>query len=128
MSYDRNNVYARILRGELPSKRVLETKHSLVFEDIRPQAEVHLLAIPKGEYTSWDDFSENAGDDEIADLVRAAGEAARRTGVAAGGFRVISNCGPDSHQEIPHLHLHVIGGEDLGRMISVPSRRRPGSG
>lgn len=116
--YDENNIFARILRGELPCTKVYEDEHVLAFEDIAPQAPVHILAIPKGRYVSWDDFSANASAEEIAALVRAVGRIARDRGLVARGFRLVSNIGPDSGQLVPHLHVHIFGGEPLGPMLS----------
>lgn len=120
MAYDPNNVFARILRGELPCRKLFETRHSLAFHDIRPQAPVHVLVIPKGAYVSMEDFSAKASDAEMADFVRAVGRAARETGVVESGYRLLANCGPDANQEVPHLHVHVFGGRRLGRMIDKP--------
>ena len=117
--YDPNNAFARILRGELPCKKVYEDAHVLAFEDIRPLMPVHVLVIPKGAYLDMSDFSARATAVEIAALTRAVGEVARLTGVAASGYRVIANNGNDGHQEVPHLHLHVLGGRPIGRMIGV---------
>lgn len=119
-SYDDQNIFARILRGEIPNKTVLETEHTLAFEDIRPQAPVHVLVIPKGAYISYDHFVRAASDAEIVDFNRVAGEVCRMTGVAldAGpGFRTISNAGEAGVQEVPHFHLHILGGRGLGRML-----------
>ena len=117
MAYDRNNVFARILRGEIPCNKVYEDRHVLAFHDVNPQSPTHVLVIPKGEYISFDDFSEKASADEIAALVRAVGEIAREQGVATTGYRVLANTGPAAHQEVPHFHVHIFGGRDLGRMI-----------
>ena len=117
MPYDSANIFARILRGEIPCKKVHEDQHTLAFHDIQPKAPVHVLVIPKGAYVSWDDFHERASDAEQAALSRAVGAVARLMGVAEGGYRVICNVGRDGHQEVPHLHLHVLGGRPLGRMI-----------
>jgi histidine triad (HIT) family protein len=117
MSYDPNNIFARILRGEIPCDRVYEDAHVLAFRDINPQAPTHILVIPKGAYVSSDDFSANASEAEIAALVRAAGRIAREHGLAASGYRLLANHGPDSHQEVPHFHLHIFGGRDLGGML-----------
>jgi histidine triad (HIT) family protein len=117
MAYDPNNIFARVLRGEIPSKKIYEDEHALAFHDIRPQAKVHVLVIPKGAYVSWDDFSARAGDAEIAGFVRAVGKVARDLGLAESGYRILANHGPDSHQEVPHLHVHIFGGQRLGRMI-----------
>src|SRR5512145_2735285 len=111
--YDDANVFARILRGEIPCKRVHEDAHSLAFHDINPQAPVHVLVIPKGKYVSFDDFSANANADEIAGFVRAVGIVARQLGLDAPGYRILSNIGGDGGQEVPHLHIHVFGGKKL---------------
>ncbi|WP_207455752.1 histidine triad nucleotide-binding protein [Azospirillum sp. SYSU D00513] len=118
-TYDQNNVFARILRGEIPCKKVLETAHSLAFNDITPQAPTHVLVVPKGAYIDMDDFTARATDAEIADFMRAVGEVARMAGVVESGYRALSNCGPAAHQEVPHLHVHVVGGRDLGRMLKT---------
>lgn len=117
MSYDRNNIFARVLRGEIPCNKVYEDEHVLAFHDIRPQAPVHVLVIPKGAYVSFDDFHATASDAEIAALGRAIGKVARQVGVGDGGYRVIANCGANGHQEVPHLHLHILGGRPMGRMV-----------
>ena len=117
MAYDPNNIFARILRGEIPSKKVYEDQHTLAFHDINPQTPTHVLVIPKGAYVSWDDFSARASDAEIGALVRAVGQIARDLGVAGEGYRVLSNVGRNGRQEVPHLHLHLFAGQDLGRMI-----------
>ena len=116
--YDDSNIFARILRGELPSKKVYEDEHVLAFHDINPLAPTHILVIPKGAYVSWDDFSEKASDAEIAALVRASGRIAREAGLVEGGYRVLTNTGPDSGQEVPHLHLHIFAGRPLGPMLA----------
>ena len=117
MAYDTNNVFARILRGEIPCRKVYEDEHVLAFHDIQPQTPTHVLVIPKGAYVSWDDFSAQASEAEIAALVRAAGRIARDLGVAEDGYRLLSNSGRAARQEVPHLHLHIFAGSDLGRMI-----------
>jgi histidine triad (HIT) family protein len=117
MAYDSGNVFARILRGELPCKKVYEDDHVLAFHDISPQAPVHVLVIPKGAYVSMDDFSDRASDAEIAALTRAVGRIARDLGLAEPGYRILSNIGSDGHQEVPHLHIHIFGGRPLGRML-----------
>jgi histidine triad (HIT) family protein len=117
MAYDHNNVFARILRGEIPCDKVYEDEHVLAFRDISPQAPTHILVIPKGEYVSLDDFSEKASDAEIAALLRATGRIAREQGAAAAGYRILANNGPAAHQEVPHLHFHLFGGRDLGGML-----------
>jgi histidine triad (HIT) family protein len=116
--YDDQNIFAKILRGEIPSKTVMETDHSLAFHDINPLAPIHVLVIPKGPYVSWDDFTAKASDLEIADFVRTVGEVARMTGADAQGYRVLSNSGKRSGQEVPHLHIHVFGGAPLGPMLA----------
>jgi diadenosine tetraphosphate (Ap4A) HIT family hydrolase len=117
MSYDRTNIFARILRGEIPCKKVYETDQVLAFHDVNPQAPVHVLVIPKGEYVSWDDFAQKASPGEIVAFVRAVGEVAGQLGLRDAGYRVLANHGPDSHQEVPHLHVHIFGGRKLGRML-----------
>jgi diadenosine tetraphosphate (Ap4A) HIT family hydrolase len=116
--YDDQNVFAKILRGEIPSKTVYEDEWALAFHDINPQAPLHLLVIPKGAYVSWDDFSERASAEEIAGLVRAVGHVAREAGLVAPGYRVLVNTGLNSHQEIPHLHVHIFAGRPLGPMLA----------
>ena len=117
MAYNRNNIFARILRGEIPCKKAFEDEHVLAFHDIRPLAPTHILVIPKGEYVSMDDFSAKASDAEIAALVRAVGRIARENGVAEEGYRILANVGENGHQEVPHLHIHIFGGRPLGRML-----------
>jgi histidine triad (HIT) family protein len=121
MAYDPNNVFARILRGELPCRKVYEDAHVLAFHDIRPQTPVHILVIPKGAYVSLDDFSARASDAEIAAFTRAIGAIARDAGLADSGYRILANHGHDAHQEVPHFHVHIFGGRELGRMIA-PAR------
>lgn len=120
MSYDDQNIFAKILRGEIPCDKVYEDDHCLAFNDIAPQAPVHVLVIPKGPYVSFDDFHANASDAEIAGFVRGIGTVARMKGVDADGYRIISNIGHNGHQEVPHLHVHVVGGRPMGRMLSKP--------
>jgi diadenosine tetraphosphate (Ap4A) HIT family hydrolase len=115
--YDRNNVFAKILRGEIPCKKLLETEHALAFHDISPQAPVHVLVIPKGAYVSSADFYAQASDAEIAGFCRAVAQAAEQLEVVASGYRILSNHGTDAHQEVPHFHVHIFGGRDLGPMI-----------
>lgn len=117
LPYDDNNIFAKILRGEIPSKKVYEDDWAYAFEDINPQAKVHTLVIPKGAYVSWDDFSARASDAEIAGFIRAVGEVARAKGLVAPGYRLLANVGFHAGQEVPHLHVHIFGGEPLGRMI-----------
>lgn len=115
--YDEENIFARILRGEIPAKTVMETEHSLAFHDINPLAPIHVLVIPKGSYVSWDDFTAKASDEEITDLVRTVGEVARMTGADAQGYRILSNIGKRSGQEVAHFHVHIFGGAPLGPML-----------
>lgn len=120
-TYDPQNIFARILRGEIPNKTVAETPHSLAFHDIRPHAPVHILVIPKGPYVTLDHFSETASAEELADFWRLAARVAREAGVieAEGGtgYRAIANAGGHSHQEVPHFHLHILGGRPLGALL-----------
>ena len=116
--YDEGNIFARILRGELPCNKVHEDDHVLAFADINPLAPTHILVIPKGDYVSWDDFSERASDREIAAFVRAAGQIAREQGLVEPGYRLLANVGGDAGQEVPHLHLHIFGGGPLGPMLA----------
>jgi len=115
--YDPNNIFARILRGELPCKKVYEDEFALAFHDINPQAPIHVLVIPKGAYVSWDDFSARASSEEIAGFVRAVGHVARELGLPAPGYRLLANTGVHGHQEVPHLHVHIFGGRQLGLML-----------
>lgn len=118
LPYDDGNIFAKILRGEIPSTRVYEDEWAIAFEDIHPQAQVHTLVIPRGRYVSWDDFSERASDAEIAGFVRAVGAVARAKGLVESGYRLLANTGRHGGQEVPHLHVHIFGGEPLGRMIA----------
>ena len=116
--YDDNNVFARILRGEIPSTKVYEDEYAFAFHDINPLAPVHILVIPTGPYVSWDDFSERASDAEIAGFIRAVGKVARDQGLVGQGYRVLANIGLRGGQEVPHLHAHIFGGEPLGPMLA----------
>jgi diadenosine tetraphosphate (Ap4A) HIT family hydrolase len=116
--YDDSNIFARIVRGEIPCRKVHEDEHALAFHDINPQAPVHILVIPKGAYVSWDDFSERASAEEIAGFVRAIGLIAREAGLVEPGYRLLANVGTNSGQEVPHLHVHIFGGRPLGPMLS----------
>jgi histidine triad (HIT) family protein len=116
--YDESNIFARILRGEIPSAKVYEDEHVLAFRDINPLSPTHILVIPKGPYVSWDDFSERASDKEIAAFVRAVGKIARDEGLVAEGYRLLANVGLNSGQEVPHLHVHIFGGRPLGPMLA----------
>lgn len=116
--YDDNNIFARILRGEIPSKRVHEDEWSLAFHDINPQSPTHVLVIPKGKWRSFADFSAHASDAEIAGFIRAVGLVAKQLGLETPGYRLLANAGIDAHQEVPHLHIHIFGGRPLGAMLS----------
>ncbi|SMX33620.1 histidine triad nucleotide-binding protein [Maliponia aquimaris] len=119
-SYDPDNIFAKILKGEIPKKTVLETEHTLAFRDIYPQAPVHVLVIPKGPYVNFDHFAREATDAEIVDFTRAIGEICRKEGLEAEGFRLIANAGVTGVQDVPHLHVHILAGLPLGRMLSKP--------
>ncbi len=116
--YDDQNVFAKILRGEIPAKKVYEDAYAIAFHDIAPQAPHHLLVIPTGAYVSWDDFSGNATDAEIAGFVRAVGEVARAAGMVEPGYRLLANTGLNAGQEVPHLHVHIFAGQPLGPMLA----------
>jgi len=119
--YDDANVFAKILRGEIPSRKVYEDEWALAFHDINPQAPVHVLVIPKGRYCSLADFSAGASDAELAGFVRAVGHVARSLGLEAPGYRVLANMGDHAGQEVGHFHVHIFGGQPLGRMIRPPA-------
>ncbi|WP_127106496.1 histidine triad nucleotide-binding protein [Pararhodobacter zhoushanensis] len=123
-SYDDQNIFAKILRGEIPCKKLLETEHSLAFHDIRPQAPDHVLVIPKGPYVTFDHFALEASDAERADYVAAIGAVCKELGVQPGeggdGYRLLSNAGENGVQEVPHLHVHILAGRWLGRMVEQP--------
>ena len=116
--YDESNIFARILRDELPAKKVYEDEWALAFHDINPLAPVHILVIPKGPYVSWDDFSEKASGEEIAGFVRAVGTVARDQRLVVQGYRVLANVGKRAGQEVAHLHVHIFGGQPLGPMLA----------
>ena len=116
--YDPQNIFARILRNEIPSRRVYEDEWAIAFHDIAPQATVHILVIPRGPYVSLSDFVANAPDAEIAGFFRAVGQVAKQEGLEAPGFRILSNMGVDAGQEVPHLHVHLFGGGPLGPMLA----------
>lgn len=118
LPYDDTNIFARILRGEIPSKRVYEDEWAIAFHDIAPQAPVHVLVIPRGSYVSWDDFSARASEAEIAGFIRAVGTVARQLGLVEPGYRLLANIGGDGGQEVPHLHVHLFGGAPLGPMLA----------
>jgi histidine triad (HIT) family protein len=121
MAYDPDNIFAKILRGEIPNRTVFEDQHVLAFQDINPQAPVHVLVIPKGPYENMTVFSNEASTEEQVAFMRAIGEVLRITEVAEAGYRIISNNGQDGVQEVPHLHIHVLGGRHLGRMLDRPA-------
>jgi histidine triad (HIT) family protein len=121
-AYDDQNIFARILRGEIPCRKVLETEHSLAFEDIHPITPHHVLVVPKGPYVTYDHFAEMASDAEIVDFSKAIGQVCRHLGIGpgdgGGGYRLISNAGADGVQEVPHLHVHILAGRRVGRMVA----------
>lgn len=117
--YDDTNIFARILRGEIPCKKVFEDEWALAFHDISPQAPIHVLVLPKGKYCSFADFSASASDQEIAGFFRAVGKVAKDLDLESPGYRVLLNMGAHSGQEVPHLHAHLFGGRPLGRMLAV---------
>jgi diadenosine tetraphosphate (Ap4A) HIT family hydrolase len=116
--YDDQNIFARILRGEIPNRTVYEDEWALAFHDINPQAPLHVLVIPKGGYVSWDDFSARGSAEEIAGFIRAVGHVAREAGLVEPGYRLLANIGGHGHQEVPPLHVHVFGGKPLGPMLA----------
>ena len=118
--YDNDNIFARILRGEVPCRKVYEDEHALAFHDINPQAPVHVLVIPKGPWVSAADFHAGADDAAIAGFWRAVGRVARDLGLEASGYRLLANMGQHSGQEVPHFHVHIFGGRPLGRMVAPP--------
>jgi diadenosine tetraphosphate (Ap4A) HIT family hydrolase len=122
MAYDETNIFAKILRGEIPCDKVYEDAHVLAFHDINPQTPTHVLVVPKGAYESFDDFSRQASAEEITAFVRATGQIARDLGAVESGYRVLANTGRDALQEVPHFHLHLFAGKPLGRMIKPPEK------
>ena len=122
MGYDKNNIFAKILRGEIPCKKIYEDDYVLAFHDVNPQKKIHALVIPKGEYVNLDDFSSNATEKEIVGLIKGIGEVAKKLGVSEAakgeGYRSLVNVGAHGGQEVPHLHFHIFGGEKIGRMVS----------
>ncbi|MEN9717928.1 MAG: hypothetical protein RIQ99_806 [Pseudomonadota bacterium] len=118
LPYDDQNIFAKILRGEIPCRKVYEDDWALAFHDINPQAPLHVLVIPKGRYVSWDDFSATAPAEEIAGFVRAVGAVAREAGLVEPGYRLLANIGQHGHQEVPHLHVHIFAGRPLGPMLA----------
>ena len=118
MSYDKNNIFAKILRGEIPCKKVYENDHVLAFHDINPQKKVHVLVIPKGEYVDFDDFNNKATDKEIVEFNKAVTHVAHLLGTKGKGYRTLTNIDNDGGQEVPHLHFHIFAGEKIGKMVS----------
>lgn len=118
LPYDDNNLFARILRDEIPSTRVYEDEWAVAFLDINPQSPTHVLVIPRGRYVSWDDFTAQGSDAEIAGFIRAVGAVARAAGLPVSGYRLIANIGMDAHQEVPHLHVHIMAGRPLGPLLA----------
>ncbi len=122
MNYDKNNIFAKILRGEIPCKKIYEDEYVLAFHDINPQRKIHALVIPKGAYVNLDDFSSNASEKEIVGLIKGIGEVAKKLGVSESvkgkGYRSLANIGENGGQEVPHLHFHIFGGEKVGKMVS----------
>jgi histidine triad (HIT) family protein len=119
LPYDNSNIFARILRGEIPAQTVYEDDYALAFHDIQPRAPIHILVIPRGPYVAWDDFAANASEAEIAGFVRAVGKVARDNGLVEPGYRLLANTGGHGGQEVAHLHVHLFGGQPLGPMLAV---------
>ena len=122
MTYDKNNIFAKILRGEIPCKKIYEDEYVLSFYDVNPQKKIHALVIPKGEYVNLDDFANNASEKEIAGLIKGIGTVAKKLCISeatkGGGYRSLVNVGENGGQEVPHLHFHIFGGEKVGKMVS----------
>tara|TARA_Y100000992_G_scaffold172654_1_gene116342 strand:- start:888 stop:1244 length:357 start_codon:yes stop_codon:yes gene_type:complete len=118
MPYDKNNIFAKILRGEIPCKKIFENEYVLSFHDINPQKKIHALVIPKGEYIDLDDFNKKASDKEITEFYRAVSHVSSLLGIKNKGYRVLSNIGSDGGQEVPHLHFHIFAGEKIGKMVA----------
>jgi len=118
LAYDRNNIFAKILRGEIPCQKVYEDSHVLAFHDINPQAPTHILVIPRGEYVSADDFGARASAEEAQAMFRAIAKIARDAGAAEEGYRILANHGANAHQEVPHFHIHIFAGRKLGPMLA----------
>lgn len=119
-AYDDNNVFAHILRGEIPCRKLFENEYALAFHDINPQSPTHVLVIPKKPYVSFADFSAQASEEEITGFIRAIGQVTRMLNLEENGYRLLSNMGRDSHQEVPHFHVHIFAGRPLGSMLSRP--------
>ena len=124
MAYDTDNIFAKILRGEIPCNAVYEDEYALAFHDINPAAPVHVLVIPKGNYISMADFTANAPPDLITGFMRAVGRVAKDLGLVEGGYRTISNAGANAHQEVPHLHIHILGGAPVGPLLDREFARK----
>ena len=121
MTYDKNNIFAKILRGEIPCKKIYENEYVLSFYDVNPKKKIHVLVVPKGEYTDLDDFSLNASEKEISELIKGITFVAKKLGISVNGgegYRALANIGSDGGQEVPHLHFHLFGGEKVGKMVS----------
>ena len=118
MIYDKNNIFAKILRGEIPCKKIFENDYILAFNDINPQKKIHILLIPKGEYIDLDDFNKKASEVEIVELNRATSHISNLVGAKEKGYRVLTNIGSNGGQEVPHLHFHIFAGENIGKMVS----------
>mgnify|MGYP001481114655 FL=1 len=118
MNYDKNNIFAKILKGEIPCKKVFENDHVLAFHDVNPQKKIHVLLIPKGEYIDLDHFNSKASDKEIVELIKAITYVSKLLGVKDKGYRTLTNIGSDGGQEVPHLHFHIFAGEKVGKMVS----------
>jgi diadenosine tetraphosphate (Ap4A) HIT family hydrolase len=118
MAYDESNIFAKIIDGDIPCNKIYEDEYNIAFNDINPVKPVHVLLLPKGKYTSMNEFSQNASDAEMVALNKAIFEIAKKTGIAESGYRVITNCGKNSGQEVPHLHLHILGGGDIGPLVT----------
>ena len=118
--YDDQNIFAKLLRGEIPSRRVYEDEWAIAFHDIAPQAKLHVLVIPRGPYVSLADFTRDASDAEIAGFFRAVGTVARQLGLDGPGYRALANMGVDGGQEVPHFHVHLFGGEALSQRMVAP--------
>ena len=117
MSYDKNNIFAKILKGEIPCKKVYENDHALAFHDVNPQKKVHVLVIPKGEYVDLNDFNNKASDKEIVEFNKAVTHVSNLLGAKNNGYRALTNIGNDGGQEVPHLHIHIFAGENIGKMV-----------
>ena len=120
MSYDSNNIFSKILRGEIPCDSLYEDEFALAFRDINPQAPTHVLVIPKGPYMSMDDFSREAPGDQVVGFFRAVGHVARLVGAVESGYRMMANCGADARQDVAHFHVHILAGRDLGGLLKKP--------